>query len=133
MVGREVDGLPADQLGFLPTGPDGRVRDLDAVYAAGDATTFPVKQGVFAGPQADAAAEHLAASLGAALEPTPFQPVLRGTLASGDSALLSLWWPSTSVAGRHLTAHLAAQSRAAVQAPTPLVEGLELEVELAAA
>ncbi len=133
MVGREVDGLPADQLGFLPTGPDGRVRDLDAVYAAGDATTFPVKQGVFAGPQADAAAEHLAASLGAALEPTPFQPVLRGTLASGDSALLSLWWPSTSVAGRHLTAHLAAQSRAAVQAPTPPVDGLELEVELAAA
>jgi sulfide:quinone oxidoreductase len=132
MVGRQVDGLPTDQLGFLPTGPDGRVRGLDAVYAAGDATALPVKQGVLAGPQADAVAEHLAASLGAALEPTAFRPVLRGTLASGDAVPLSLWWPSTSFAGRHLTAHLAAQSRAAVQAPTPRVDGLELEVELAA-
>jgi sulfide:quinone oxidoreductase len=133
MVGREVPGLPTDQLGFLHTGSDGRVRDLDVVYAAGDATAFPVKQGVFAGPQADAAAEHLAATVGAALEPTPFRPVLRGTLARGDSALQSLWWPSTSFAGRHLTAHLAAQSRAAVQAPAPRVDGVELEVELAAA
>lgn len=133
MVGREVAGLPTDKLGFLPTEPDGRVRHLDAVYAAGDATAFPVKQGVFAGPQADAAAEHLAASLGAALVPTPFRPVLRGTLARGDSAVESLWWPSTSFVGRHLTAHLAAQSRAAVQAPAPQVDGLELEVELAAA
>jgi sulfide:quinone oxidoreductase len=133
MIGREIAGLPTDELGFLPTDADGRVRGLDAVYAAGDATAFPVKQGVFAGPQADAAAEHLAARLGAALQPTPFHPVLRGTLARGDSALESLWWPSTSFAGRHLTAHLAAQSRAAVQAPAPQVDGLALEVELTAA
>ena len=50
------------------------------VYAAGDITAFPIKQGGLACQQADAAAEHIAARAGAALDPTPFTPVLRGML-----------------------------------------------------
>jgi sulfide:quinone oxidoreductase len=128
--GREVAGLPADELGFVETGSDGRVLGVDAVYAAGDATALPVKQGLFAGAQADAVAEHLAASLGAELEPTPFRPVLRGTLATKAGPLSSLWWPSSGFAGSHLTPHLAAKSRAAVRVALPEAEGIPVEVEL---
>ena len=39
------------------------------MYAAGDGTDFPVKQGGLATQQADAAAEHIAAGLGVELEP----------------------------------------------------------------
>ena len=38
---------------------------MEGVYAAGDITTFPVKQGGIATQQADAAAEAIAAELGA--------------------------------------------------------------------
>ena len=42
----------------------GLVRGLDDVYAAGDLTDFPVKQGGIATQQADAAAESIAAAAG---------------------------------------------------------------------
>ena len=58
----------------------GRVRGLEDVYAAGDATTCPIKQGGVAAQQADAAAEAIAARLGRDLDPRPFRPVLRGLL-----------------------------------------------------
>ncbi len=43
--------------GFIPVDEYGRVRGLDDVFAAGDITNFPVKQGGIATQQADAAAE----------------------------------------------------------------------------
>ncbi len=54
------------------------------VCAAGDVTTFPVKQGGIATQQADCAAEAIAADLGIDLAPRPFDPVLRATLWTGE-------------------------------------------------
>ena len=61
-VGPSIPGLPHDQRGFLPTDAHGRVEGCDAVYAAGDATAFPLRQGGIAAQQADAAAETIARS-----------------------------------------------------------------------
>ncbi len=68
--GPAIAGLPADAHGFIPTDAHGRVQGIDDVYAAGDGTSFPVKQGGIATQQADAVAEHIAARLGAELEPS---------------------------------------------------------------
>ena len=58
----------------------GRVSGIEDVYAAGDATTFPIKQGGLAAQQAVAAAEAIVARHGTDLDPQPFRPVLRGML-----------------------------------------------------
>src|SRR5438067_667561 len=55
--GPALSGLPCDAHGFLPVDEHSRVNGLDDVYAAGDGTNFPVKQGGIAAQQADAAAE----------------------------------------------------------------------------
>ena len=57
--GPQIGGIPGDERGFIPVDEHGRVRGVDAVYAAGDGTTFPVKQGGLACQQADAIAELL--------------------------------------------------------------------------
>jgi len=87
LVGPRVSGLPADADGFVPVDRHGRVAGLDDVYAAGDITSFPLKQGGLAAQQADAVAEVIAARAGAALTPTPFRPVLRGLLMTAGAPL----------------------------------------------
>lgn len=64
--GRRIGGVPASWWGFVPTDLSGRVEGLRDVYAAGDMTTFPVKQGGLAAQQADRIANTIAASLDAA-------------------------------------------------------------------
>ncbi|MGH2865906.1 MAG: NAD(P)/FAD-dependent oxidoreductase, partial [Solirubrobacteraceae bacterium] len=123
--GLGIAGLPHDAHGFIPTDRHARVDGVDHVYAAGDGTTFPIKQGGIAAQQADAAAEAVAATLGAPIEPQPFKPVLRGMLltglgptylradisgAAGDSFEFDtkpLWWPPAKIAGEHLGPYLA--------------------------
>jgi sulfide:quinone oxidoreductase len=128
--GPEIAGLPADSRGFIPVDAHGRVSHTPGVYAAGDATTFPVKQGGLATQQADAAAEVAAADLGLRAEAAPFRPVLRGLLLTGGAPLYlraeltgerepsarrlrgevssrALWWPPGKVAGRYLAPYLA--------------------------
>jgi sulfide:quinone oxidoreductase len=117
-----VSGLPSDVAGFLPTDEHGRVVGVDDVYAAGDVTQFPVKQGGIATQQADAVAEAIAARVGAPVEPAPFRPVLRGLLLTGlfprylraepgtgvstiDTE--ALWWPPAKIVGRYLAPFLA--------------------------
>ena len=78
-----LPGLPHDPEGFIPTDLHGLVDGETDVYAAGDATTCPIKQGGVATQQADAVAEAIAARLGAPVEPRPFRPVLRGLLLTG--------------------------------------------------
>ena len=117
-----IPGLPQDADGFIPTDAHGRVEGLAGVYAAGDATSFPVKQGGIATQQADAAAEAIAAAAGAPVTPTPPHLVLRGALLTGTapeflvsdagehgsmSGRGALWWPPGKVAGRHLAPYLA--------------------------
>lgn len=81
--GRRPDGLPAGADGFLPVDEHCRVVGADRVYAAGDVTAFPVKQGGIATQEADAAAEAIAAAAGCGGDPAPFDPVLRGVLWTG--------------------------------------------------
>ena len=87
LEGPNLRGLPHDQHGFIPVDSFGRVSDLDGVYAAGDVTAFPLKQGGLATQQADAVAETIAAEAGAAISPRPFRPVLRGLLLTGGAPL----------------------------------------------
>jgi sulfide:quinone oxidoreductase len=82
LAGPRIHGLPCDFDGFLAADPHGNVPHLDGIYAAGDCTTFPVKDRSIAAQQADAAAMSIAALAGADVEPEPFSPVLRCMLPS---------------------------------------------------
>ena len=122
---------------------------LADVFAAGDITSFPVKQGGIAAQQADAAAEMIAANAGADLTPQPFRPVLRGLLltgrqprylrheltgGAGDASASSpepLWWPPAKIVGRYLAPFLG--DFAGVKSPpeAPAAPGaVPVEVEL---
>jgi sulfide:quinone oxidoreductase len=85
--GPGLPGLPHDQRGFIPVDKFGRVSGVEHVFAAGDVTTFPLKQGGLAAQQADAAAGTIAALAGAATDPMPFRPVLRGLLLTSGAPL----------------------------------------------
>ena len=85
--GPRIQGLPHDRDGFVPVDAHGRVAGLADIYAAGDITEFPLKQGGLAAQQADAVAEVIAAAAGAAVTPEPFTPVLRGLLMTGGAPL----------------------------------------------
>jgi sulfide:quinone oxidoreductase len=87
LEGPRLRGLPQDRHGFIPVDSHGRVIGLDDVYAAGDATAFPLKQGGLAAQQADAVAETIACELGVPITPKPFTPVLRGLLLTGGAPL----------------------------------------------
>ncbi|MGN6868258.1 MAG: FAD-dependent oxidoreductase [Solirubrobacteraceae bacterium] len=87
LEGPRLAGLPHDRDGFIPVDEFGRVSGLDDVYAAGDVTAFPLKQGGLAAQQADAVAGAIAARAGAPGAPEPFRPVLRGLLLTGGAPL----------------------------------------------
>jgi sulfide:quinone oxidoreductase len=136
LAGPDLHGLPADRDGFLPVDVHGRVVGTPGVYAAGDATAFPIKQGGLATQQADAVAEAIAADLGFRRDAAPFRPVLRGLLLTGGAPLYlraelgsagevrdrsgtaarpslagrasprALWWPPGKI-GRYLAPYLA--------------------------
>jgi sulfide:quinone oxidoreductase len=84
MEGRRVAGIPHDEDGFVPVDEHSHVLGAEHAYAAGDVTSFPVKQGGIASQQADAAAEAIAAEVGVEIEPKPFDPTLRGVLWTGN-------------------------------------------------
>jgi sulfide:quinone oxidoreductase len=128
LEGPALPGLPADAAGFIAVDEHSGIIGLEDVYAAGDGTSFPVKQGGVASQQADAAAEAIAARIGATGTPSPFRPTLRAMLLTGiapiylraqvagetgDSFELAanpLWWPPSKVAGRYLAPYLAGRS-----------------------
>ncbi len=83
LEGRRIDGLATDADGFLHVDEHRRTAGKGFVFAAGDVTAFPIKQGGIATQEADAAAEAIAAAAGCELEPAPFDPVLRGVLWTG--------------------------------------------------
>lgn len=87
LEGPWVPGLPHDEHGFIPIDAYGRVTGLERVYAAGDVTTFPLKQGGLAAQQADAVATAIAVEAGAPGVPRPFVPILRGLLLTGGAPL----------------------------------------------
>jgi sulfide:quinone oxidoreductase len=120
-----LEGVPQDPDGFIDVDARMRVTGLDRVYAAGDATWFPIKQGGIAAQQADAAAGAIAGLIDPGIEPPPFRPTLRGVLftggaprylraevdrraASSAAGTAPLWWPPSKIAGRHQASYIAA-------------------------
>jgi len=87
LEGPVIAGLPSDPHGFVKVDAYGRVSGLENVYAAGDITAFPLKQGGLAAQQADCVAQTIASELGARVTPRPFAPVLRGLLMTGGAPL----------------------------------------------
>ncbi|MEA2253158.1 MAG: sulfide:quinone oxidoreductase [Solirubrobacteraceae bacterium] len=147
--GRRVGGVPADPDGFVEVDEHCRVRGMADVWAAGDGIAFPIKFGGLAAEQADAAAEDIAARAGAAVEPRPFRPVLRGRLLTGpahsdqwmrydaaggggegETATQALWWPPSKVAGRYLSPWLAARDDEAVAGHLPRSGGVPVQTDL---
>jgi CBS domain-containing protein len=149
LQGQRIDGVPQTVGGFIPVDANGRVYGLEDVYAAGDITSFPVKQGGIAAQQALAAAEAIAATAGADIEPSPFRPVLRGLLLTGgrpqylrheitggvgNTSIASedpLWWPPAKIVGHYLAPFLAERSGVTAPAEVEPAEGaVAVEVEL---
>jgi len=106
LFGPAVRGLPAAEHGFIPTGPDGQVVGVERVYAAGDATDFPVKQGGLAAQQADAAAAAVAALAGVPDTPAPASPEVHGMLLTGARPL---WLAARVVGGRGLDSRVSGE------------------------
>jgi sulfide:quinone oxidoreductase len=103
--GPRIDGVPtAEPYGLIPVDDHCRIIGLPGAYAAGDATDFPIKQGGLASQQADAAAQHIAATYGADVVPEPFRPVLRASLLTGRGPAIALGGGAGKLPGRYLTA-----------------------------
>jgi sulfide:quinone oxidoreductase len=83
LEGRPVGGVPHDGDGFIGVDEHGGVVGLEGIYAVGDVTNFPFKQGVISTQQSDMVAETIAAAAGAGLQARPFDPVLRAVLWTG--------------------------------------------------
>jgi sulfide:quinone oxidoreductase len=146
--GRQIPGIRQDGRGFVPVDERGRVEGRDDLFAIGDMTAFPIKQGGIAAQQADAAAEWIAALAGAEIEPRPFRPVLRGLLLTGlrprflrsdvlagssEVDMEPLWWPPGKIAGRYLAPFLAEHLGLSTEPPPGLLdeaEAREIDVEL---
>jgi sulfide:quinone oxidoreductase len=80
LYGPPVRGIPLGEHGFIRVDPHGRVPGVEHVYAAGDATDFPVKYGGIAAQQADVVAQSIAALAGASVTAELFHPVIHGML-----------------------------------------------------
>lgn len=124
---QRISGVPASWWGFVPTDNCGRVEGLPDVYAAGDMTTFPIKQGGLAARQADQIAHTIAATLGLPVGEPRATRVLQARLLGGEHPIFlrteldALGQPttaalqrtetdgavsSTKVFGRYLTPYL---------------------------
>ncbi len=122
LTGQRLPGLPCDEQGFVPVDAYGRVHGLDRVWAVGDMTTRPLKQGGLATQQADVAAADIASCAGAAVDVQPYHPVLQGYLFTGHEPVYLeqphaesgqaggevSWWPAHKVVGRRVAPFLEA-------------------------
>ena len=86
--GPRIAGIPANWSGFVSTDSCGRAEGLANVYAAGDMTAYPVKQGRIAAQQADLVAHTIAAELGAPVKELRNTIILRARLLDGEGALV---------------------------------------------
>jgi sulfide:quinone oxidoreductase len=128
--GSAIEGVPCDGEGFVKVDERGRVLGLEDVYAVGDATTFPIKQGGIAAQQADGVAARIARAAGASVPLPSSRPLLRAVLFTGDRPLYLRatiaggesvastasrhcpWWPPHKVAARYLAPYLADRDEA---------------------
>jgi sulfide:quinone oxidoreductase len=137
-----IQGLPQRWRGFMPTDTRMHVAGLDRVWAAGDVTWFPIKQGGLAAQQAEVAAKAIAAAAGARVPAASFRPQLRAALLTGAVPLLlessdldlGAWWPPAKAAGHYLGPYLAAKRHGGgptgrEEAPEGLKEAVASEAE----
>jgi sulfide:quinone oxidoreductase len=142
-----VHGLPATADGFLAVDADGCVVGASDVYAAGDCTDFPIKQGGLAAQQADVVVEHIAVRAGTPVTVGLLHPVLRTRMLTGGRDLWlrrdledaddlgavathALWWPPDKIAGRWLAPFLAALDDAEAGMPHAAAHGRTLDADL---
>lgn len=129
LEGPPLRGIETDAHGFIPVSERGEVHALAGVYAAGDATWYPIKHGGIAAQQADVVAATIAARAGMGTLPEPLRPVIRGMLLTGDDAVylsaepvgdgqfrstvsdVCPWDPPTKIVARHLGPYLASADR----------------------
>jgi sulfide:quinone oxidoreductase len=129
LSGPIVRGIPLGEDSFIPVDEHCRVRDVERIYAAGDATDFPIKMGGVGAQQADVIAQSIAALAGASVTPERFDPTVRAILLTGekprylsahdvggrgfDSEISAqpAWSPSSKIAAKYLAPYLQAQDR----------------------
>ena len=141
LLGPAIQGLPADDEGFVRVDDMGRVLGADRTWAAGDGVVSPIKFGGLATHQARRIAAALARGLGETV-PDPGEPVLHGRLlvgqrsrrlrGRGDGEAAPLWWPAGKVAGLYLPRWLAEHGLAPHGAVEPPDDGVEVERPLSA-
>jgi sulfide:quinone oxidoreductase len=129
LLGPGIDGLAADEEGFVLTDEDQKVRGTERTWAAGDGVESPLKFGGLATHQARIAAAAIAREAGVADVPDPGEPVIHGQLlvgrrtrrlrGRGDDEGAPLWWPQGKVAGEYLPRWLAAHGFAPPPAAAP--------------
>ena len=135
--GPGIRGLPGgSDHGFIPFDRYCSVPNTNGrVFAAGDATAFPIKHGGLGAQQADTAAAAIAALAGVDVEVEPYRAVIRGMLLTGGKPLYlsarvvgghgfesevseePLWSPPEKVSAEELAPYLANRE-------TPAVAGL---------
>jgi sulfide:quinone oxidoreductase len=139
--GPAISGLPSDNGGFIPIDAYAAIRGVKHVWAAGDATDYPVKHGGVAAQMAVTAARCIATLAGASVEPQEFDPVLEGVLLTGGRPRYLRGQPTgangappelltlehddhpSKIAARYLTPQLAALtpgSRGSINAAVPV-------------
>ena len=127
LYGPVVRGIPLGEHSFIRVDPHCRVPDVECIYAAGDATDFPIKQGGIGSQQADVAAQSIAALAGAPVTPERFNPVIHGMLLtnekpryltahvtgghgfSSEITEAPAWSPPSKIAAKYLSPYLEAQ------------------------
>jgi sulfide:quinone oxidoreductase len=133
LFGPATPGVPGGtQGGFIPIDTHCAVPHLERVWAAGDATDFPIKHGGIASQQADTAAQAIAALAGAGVEPKPFHPEIHAVLLGADKPLYlsahvtgghgssseisetPTWSPPSKIAAKYLAPYLESREQATV-------------------
>jgi sulfide:quinone oxidoreductase len=136
ILGPALDGLPADEEGFVRAADDARVEGCERTWAAGDGVVSPVKFGGLATHQARRAAAAIARLAGATEVRDPGEPVLHGRLlvghrtrrlrGRGDDEGAPLWWPPGKIAGQYLPRWLSEHGVTPAEAPTPPKGGVTI-------
>jgi len=139
LIGPAIEGLAADDEGFILTGEDGRVQGAQRTWAAGDGIDAPLKFGGLATQQARVAVAAIARLAGVDDPPDPGEPVVEGRLLvgaqhsrrlrpSGDAKSAPLWRAEAKVSGEYLPRWLAEHGFAPppTASPAPADDGIPI-------
>jgi sulfide:quinone oxidoreductase len=134
ILGPDLEGVPADDEGFIRTDDDGLVEGCERTWAAGDGIVSPLKFGGLATHQARRAIAAIARLAGVHDVADPGEPVVHGQLlvghrsrtlrGRGDAEGAPLWWPQGKVAGEYLPRWLAEHGVAAPASEKPPEGGI---------